>query len=275
MIKNLIQEVILIQALIGGLGGLLGSLLHLLGQHKTRKKLYTNPLSLKEDIANMLGWTISAMATGLLFGASNPLWGFVMGLFTGLLGVEGYKRLAMYLNPKQHWMWLLERNKGLKSKEALERLFQSFAFIDVAKVVERVGEIDIKIEPSSLYNSMIHLPILQETIDAIKPMGINMNLIEPTPMSINLAGQLCLAQGMDFKEVEPRAILYIKNYINGLGLGSSFKLPLLQAEISKGAISGVLDLFNVTTTPQLNQRQTIDVPDSMLPKAGTINLKAA
>jgi hypothetical protein len=271
----LIQEIILLQALIGGLGGLLGSLLHLLGQHKTRRKLYTNPLSLKEDIFNMFGWTISAMITGSLFGASNPLWGFVMGLATGLLGVEGYKRLAMYLNPKQHLMYLLERNKGLKSKDALNRLINSFDFIENVDIVEKLGEIDIKLEPSNLYNSAMHLPLLEDIINSIKPMGIIMNIIEPTPMIITLSGQLHLAKDVNFGDVESKAQVYIHKHINSLGLGENFKLPILQAAISRGAIPGVLDLYSVVTNPQLSQRQSIEVPNNMLPKAGKVSLKAA
>jgi hypothetical protein len=135
-----------------------------------------------------------------------------------------------------------------------------------------MGQIDIRVIPETFYNSAEHLPMLKELLDFIRPIGVKINLLEPEHQSINLTGRITVIEGANGEKAQADMIEFISNYISGLSVGEDLNAALIIADVAKGAVENVLDIYDVTTIPKKNEKGKVVVPEGFLPRPDKITI---
>lgn len=130
----------------------------------------------------------------------------------------------------------------------------------------QLGNFVIVVDDGSGYPSNTLLSLVQQAINAVRPIGSTFAVFAPTVTQVNVSLTIAIAAAADMALVTPRIISAIGAYVNALPVGA----PLPASRIAQLAYTASPDISNVTAILLNGQTSDIVVQTSGVIKIGTV-----
>lgn len=132
----------------------------------------------------------------------------------------------------------------------------------------QLGNFVVVVDDGSGYPSNVLLSMIQQAVEAVRPVGSTFAVFPPTVTQVNVSLTIAVSGGITVTSLTPQIVSVISAYVNALPVGA----PLPLTMIALTAYTTNPNISNVTAITLNGQTLDITVPISGVIKIGTVTV---